>query len=272
MKAGANPIRRSRNIGTAKQGHGQNNRLVIPDVSRSEREWKEQLNPHQCVERRVRGRNLTFIVEDNHGGCVHACTVDDLSHVLENIPSDDWRGVATFVLRQSTHKQRLLNPVWGRLYYNANLGLAGGRPRRTGPAIVLEAMNCNDVIEWPSSLRPSEQEELERLRADGHQVRQDGRRYIVSTTLTSVRATQLYRTLLHEIGHWVNFLEKVIRPTDAGNDKSTALRGAYFSRTNDERESFAHHYADTMRTRLMKFGIIPFNRIEDQAPRNGPDL
>jgi hypothetical protein len=89
-------------------------------------------------------------------------------------------------------------------------------------------MNCAAIIEWPSSSRPQEQDEPERLRADGHQVRQVGRRHIVSTTLTSVRATQLYRTFPHEIGHWVDFLEQVKRPTDGGNDAAAMRRRAFF--------------------------------------------
>jgi hypothetical protein len=128
MKAGFNPARRSRNIGTAKQGHGQDNRLAIPNISRSVREWKEQHNPHQCVERQVRGRKLTIIVEDNHPGRVHARTVGDLCQVLENIPSDDWSGLATFVPRQSTRQQRLLNRYGdGYIIMPISVCLAPGR-------------------------------------------------------------------------------------------------------------------------------------------------
>ena len=205
-------------------------------------------------ERHVRGRTLTFIVEDNHPGCAHACTVDDVCRVMANIPSDDGRGLRTFVLRQPTRKQRILNPVWGRLYYHADLR------RRSGSAVVLEATACEYSFGWSSSLRPSDQDELDRLRADGHQVRQDGRRYIVSSTLASVRATQLYRTLLHEVGHWVDFLEKVVTPSDSGLGERSALWKAFFARARDEGESFAHQYADRMGARLVKFGIIPFEQ------------
>jgi len=48
MRPGWNPVRRSRNIGTARQGHGENNRMVIPESwHRSQRFWE---NLGTCVE------------------------------------------------------------------------------------------------------------------------------------------------------------------------------------------------------------------------------
>ncbi|MDJ0797430.1 MAG: hypothetical protein QNJ51_11470 [Calothrix sp. MO_167.B12] len=46
--------------------------------------------------------------------------------------------------------------------------------------------------------------ELERLREDGHRTATDKRHYLISSTLDSIRNTQLYRTLHHEIGHYVD--------------------------------------------------------------------
>jgi len=77
-------------------------------------------------------------------------------------------------------------------------------------------------------------------------------------TPASIRATQLYRTLLHEIGHWVDFSEKVLAPAALVRGEHGLLSEAYFSRTYEERESFAHTYAEARAAHLIKFGVIPF--------------
>jgi hypothetical protein len=256
-----NPTRRNRNIGTPKQGLGQDNRLVIPDPIVSSRTWKERLIRHQQIQRVVGGREIIFIVEETSGGCVHACSVDDVRHVLANIPMMDWEGLETFVLRQSTRKQRTLSPAWGRLLYDADLGLPGRAAKRMGPAVLMEAVDCAAKLEWSSSLGPEDQVELERLKQDGHAIERVGRRYVLSINVEATRATQLYRTLLHEIGHWVDWLEKVERPAASGGDFDS-LYEAYFQRPKGEREAFAHRYADEARERLQRSGVIPFDRIE----------
>lgn len=265
MRPGFDPTRRNRNIGTVRRGHGQDNRLVIPAPCGAERQWTEQLGPHRQIKRMVGSRKVLFLVEDCHGGCGHACSIDDVVHVLAHIPSDDWRGLYTFVFRQPTRKQRILRPVWGRLSYSADLGLPGRKAFRQGPAVTLEAIDPHVRLAWSTALDPQDQAELERLRADGHEIRQEGRRHIFSMSPDSVRTTLLYRTLLHEIGHWVDFLEKVERPAAAGVGDHAALSDAYFSRPKGEREVFAHRYADAMRARLVKFGIIPFDRLPDRS-------
>jgi len=258
MKAGFNPARRNRNIGTARQGHGKDNKLVIPAVCGEARRWAEILGPHRVFQRSAEGREIIFIVEETSAGCVHACTVDDIRHLLANIPLQDWDGLDTVVLRQSTRKQRVLNPVWGRLFYSADLGLPRRATVRLGPAVMLEAQDPKAVIEWSSSLDPVAVAELERLRADGHEISRNGRSLRISTTPASLRATQLYRTLLHEIGHWVDYLEKVERPAGDDDAKWAELNKAYFSQSKDEREAFAHRYADATRDRLVKIGVLPF--------------
>jgi hypothetical protein len=254
-----NPVRRNRNIGTAKQGHGRNNRLVIPTLCRSERLWAEHLRPHQVVQRRIRSRDVTFLIEETRSGVSHACSVADIAHVLAHVPSADWGGVSIVVFRQPTRKQFLLRPAWGRIYYSGEFGLSGHATRCSGPAIVLEAVSHDDPVVWPISLRPADALELERIKADGHQVTSDRRRHVIRTTPGSVRATQLYRTLLHEIGHWVDFVGNVSRPAAAGADEYQVLADAYFARAHDEREAFADRYAQGMNARLAEFGIIPFD-------------
>lgn len=127
MKSGYNPARRNRNIGPAKQGHGQNNRLWPV--------WTAQLHPHQRIDTRVRSRDITLFVEDTTGGCVHVCTTGDIRRILEHLPFEDWRGMTTFVRRQPTRRQRSLNPVWGRMFYQADFALSGSGAHRDGPAI-----------------------------------------------------------------------------------------------------------------------------------------
>ena len=252
-----NPTRRNRNIGTAKQGHGRDNRLVIPQPADAVRTWKEQLGPHRHVSVDVSGKPVDFFIEDNTGGCVHACSVEDVATMLSHVPESDWAGLSIVVLRQPTRKQRVLAPAWGRLIYFAELGRAGSTPITTGPAVLLEAVNPDAKLEWSTSLQPDMVAELERLRSDGHLIERVGHRHDFSMTRESVRATQLYRTLLHEIGHWTDWLEKVETPCARGGDFS-ALSDAYFTRAQGEREAYAHRYADSLRVRLEREGAIPF--------------
>ncbi|MGI0035248.1 MAG: hypothetical protein ACRD98_05205 [Nitrososphaera sp.] len=103
-------------------------------------------------------------------------------------------------------------------------------------------------MRWPKSLTPDRQQELERLRTDGHEIATTRHGHRINVSLESTRATQLYRTLLHEIGHSVD------------NDRDPA---AFDRKSSLEKETFAHQYADKMRERLVRFGIIPFVRMFD---------
>ncbi len=146
------------------------------------------------------------------------------------------------------------------MFYYADLGYTEGASVRRGPAVFLEAVNPQAKLEWLSSLQPDDKAELDRLRKDGHLIEQIGRRHVFQMTTAAIRATQLYRTLLHEIGHWVDWLERVERPSERGGDFGE-LSDAYFQRPKHEREAFAHRYADETRERLSRFGIIPFEPL-----------
>lgn len=245
-----NPVRRNRNIGTARQGHGQANRLVIPSICNDHRHWWTQLGPHEAVHRHIDGVAMTFIVEATLGGWSHACSLDDICQVLRSVPKADWRGISLILLRQPQRKQAILNPSWGRLAYDANIGRPGQSDMWHGPVISLEAVDSRRPVVWSTSLSPDSAEELARLIADGHQVTRRGRKHIITPQPAAIRATQLHRTLLHEIGHWVDWQEKVLAP-DGDFD-------LYFARARDEREAFAHRYADTQRERLTRLGVLPF--------------
>jgi hypothetical protein len=90
---------------------------------------------------------------------------------------------------------------------------------------------------------------LERLNGDGHEIVTTKHGYKINVSLESIRATQLYRTLLHEIGHSVD------------NDRNPA---AFDRKSSLEKETFAHQYADKLRESLVRFGVIPFARILDK--------
>lgn len=272
MKSGYNPVRRNRNIGTAKQGRERRNALTIPLVCNADRIWWENLGPHTVVKRDVGVHEITFLVENTRADCVHACTVDDLCSILSFVPKSDLESLDTVVLRQSTRKQAIVNPAWGRLAYSAEFGKPGHKASHTGPAVFLEATNPTRVWTWSRKLCPEDSIELESLKNDGHRVKDTGKHFEFHSSLESVRTTQLYRTLLHEIGHWVDWLEKVVRP--AGDDfvLRDALSGRYFARPDQERELFAHQYADVLRKRLTAEGRIPFQRMSDRVgtPRSQP--
>jgi len=105
----------------------------------------------------------------------------------------------------------------------------------TGPAIVIEAQDLTTPMRWPRKLSLADQDELARLRDDGHRIEEDRRGYTIHLTETSVRQTILHRTIPHELGHWVDWLTKVQRET---MNKET-----FFARPTAEHEAFAHTYA-----------------------------
>src|SRR5689334_4325479 len=115
MRAGRDATRRNRNIGTAKQGYGEDNKLVIP--TRWYPDWLvyyENLKNYQTARRNIHGHVITFLVEETRLNCYHACTVDDIVHVLRFVPPVDLSGITLIVLRQPKRKEEILSGVWGR--------------------------------------------------------------------------------------------------------------------------------------------------------------
>lgn len=85
-----NPTRRSRNIGTAKQGHGQNNSLTLPVSSHPMRRiFCENLREFRTERHSIGAHSLVFLVEKPRPNVVHACSVEDIVRVLACVPSDD---------------------------------------------------------------------------------------------------------------------------------------------------------------------------------------
>lgn len=241
MRSGRDPTRRNRNIGTARQGHGQDNALVIPTREHPRPiAYFEDLGRCATVWRDIAGCQLPFLVEGTRSGCAHACTVDDLAHLLSFVSRADWHGIAFFVLRQPKRKEELLRPAWGRWVRDAAIDA------HHGPAIFLDAVDPSVPLHWGLSLTPDEQQELERLREDGHAITRTKRHHVIAPSVAAARHTQLYRTLLHEIGHHVDWT----RDPERFEQKDTR-----------ERERFAHRYADGLRADLTGRGVIPFEPV-----------
>jgi hypothetical protein len=143
--------------------------------------------------------------------------------------------------------------------YFAEIGRATKSDSRTGPAIFLEAQSPSVVLRWSKSLDPDDLQELDRLANDGHRIEDTGKIFKLHPTPESIRNTQLYRTLLHEIGHWVDWLDKVIRPSGSNFEMEQTLSDRYFARAKNEREVFAHRYAQNRSSSLKQRGVIPFS-------------
>ena len=243
---GRDPRRRNRNAGTAKHSHGRDNLHVVPQPrSHGDRSFYRILTNPVRLTRTIAGREILFSVEPPIRGFFHHCTVEDITRLLTAVPADDWDGIQRIVLQQPTRRQNLLRPVWGRLVFGADgLGTAGS-------AIHIDAQNPAEKTRWTTSLDPDSRREMRALAADGHHVVRDRRHYDVRPNADAVRVTQLYRTLLHEIGH---FVDRRRWPT--------AER--HFQRSWREREAYAARYAHTAGTELRRNGMIPFDRIRDE--------
>jgi hypothetical protein len=252
MKSPRDATRRNRNIGTARSGRGQNNRLVIP--TRWHPKWTpyyENLRNHRTVSRDIDGTPITFLVEKTRSGCYHACTIDDITHVMRFVPRSDLKGIELIVLRQPKRKEEVLHGAWGRWAPYVEID------DHKGSAIFLDAADTGRPLRWEKSLGPDRQKELERLQKDGHSVTITKRHHVLLRSLDSVRSTQLYRTLLHEIGHHVDY---------------TQGPGGFWRKPSSERERFAHRYADELRARLEKNGVIPFRRMLSARRLEADDL
>jgi hypothetical protein len=161
--------------------------------------------------------------------------------MLRHLPSEDVGKIHFIVLRQPTYKQRILSPVWGRAVFLYEPNFKKGH---SGPAIVLEAQRLQP-FKWERSMTPEWKREFERLQKDGHRVTSaDHRFFILQPDAASLRHTLLYRTLLHEIGHLVDF---------CAYDEI-----AWKTRAWLQKEDFAHRYAEEAYAVLKKAGVVPF--------------
>lgn len=245
MRPGWNPTRRNRHAGTKAHGHGQDNRLTIPDSWHESRRYFERLDSCVGFVRDVSGHRIRFLVEPTRGGWFHPCTVDDVCTLLAGVAVEELSAIDLIVFRQSTRKQAVLSPVWGRAIWNFDA------PGYSGPAIVLEAQSGKPYRWWSRRPSPESMREFKRLREDGHDVEKSSRGVTVRPTPESLRRTVLYRTLLHELGHHL--------------DHRRFTKVEWESRTTSTKEDFAHRYATEQFLRLRTAGVAPFAAVVDPA-------
>jgi hypothetical protein len=250
-RPGHNPTRRNRNIGTAAQGHGATNRFVIPAPWRDAREHWEKLGAAAILHKEVAGEDLTFLIEQTTRGFVHHCSVADVIRMLSLLPTEDWRGIAVVVFRQPTRKQTVLSGVWARLAYWGDFGVHASQ-RVAGPAVIIEA---TELRPWRMERQGTQlAAEIERLREDGHSVDERRNKVTLTPSAAAIRKTQLFRSLPHEVGHWVHWIS-------SGGERH---QEQYFRIPRAEREAYAHRYADRVRNELLSRGLLPFPPILDE--------
>jgi len=251
-----NPSRRNRNIGTSKQGFGNNNRFDIPETS-STKSFVEQIENYSKEYRTINGHQFTFIIEQTRTTSRHACSINDIERMLNFIPSKDYGELEHIVFRQPKRKEEIHSPVWGRLLYSFDF------EGEFAPAIILEAVDYQKFFKCTKKLSVESQIEIDRLRQDGHELIEEKRFFRAEYKIENVRNTQLYRTLLHEFGHYVHYLEVVERPGTDGEDieEWEKRHDSYFRIPKSEKEKYAHKYADRIREELIGKRLIPFNSL-----------
>lgn len=249
-----NPTRRNRNIGTAKQGYGQSNKLTIPSPYLVSLNFFERLGAYEKVTRVINGHTFLFIIEATNSNSKHACSISDIERMIGYIPPTDYGDLKLIVLRQPKRKENILSLTWGRLIYSYEF------ENDYHPAIILEAADYSQRLKWKRGLCIEDQKELERLKADGHPFVADKRGFTAALLPENVRNTQLYRTLLHEFGHYVQYLQMV----EGNFNEEEALEerekrwDVYVKLSKECKEKFAHGYADNLMRVLREQQLIPF--------------
>lgn len=234
--------KRNRNIGTAKQGHGQDNRLTIPDPLDSPFCFYERLT--QCEKSSVvlHGKERTILVEELHEGYFYSCTPTEIIDILNALPEEDLTTLSYIVLRQPKKKEVTLSPVWGRSIFDFQSSGSA--------AIILEAVPSYETLALPKKLSVEQREEMRLLEEDGLHFQLRKRFYTAAVTPEHFKAIQLYRTLLHEVGHLKHFAEV-----------STSNDTPWKSIPTREKESYANQYAIRWKRKLMDMGIIPVTSV-----------
>ncbi|WP_341904888.1 hypothetical protein [Fluviicola taffensis] len=253
-----NPTRRNRNIGTSKQGYGQSNKLIIPSPCETSKTFYERLDEYEKTTKVINGHEFIFVIEKTREYCQHACTVEDVERIVSNIPINDYGDLRLIIFRQPKRKETILSPVWGRLIYSFEF------ENDFHPAIIIEAVDYSKKLKWSTKMSVDSQKEFERLKLDGHLFVNESRYFVAEYNPEHVRNTQLYRTLPHEFGHYMHYLEVVERPSTENEELIDWEKrdDFYFTIPSAEKEKFAHLYADKFKQRLVELSVIPFDRIE----------
>lgn len=252
-----NPTKRNRNIGTSKQGHGQNNKLLIPQPFDTSKLFYERFNKPEINSIHVHGREIPVIVEQLNINHYYSCTPADVAVILDHLPQIDLEEFGVLVFRQPKKKEQILSPVWGRLIYSFEFR------NKYYPAIILEALPYKKKLKFTKRQTTELEKEFNHLLNDGVEFILDKREYVAEINEETARSIQLYRTLLHEVGHYVHYLEQVERPVYEEDICEWEKRfELYLNIPVQEKEIFANKYADTAKRELVQKNIIPFNRLD----------
>ncbi|WP_426481644.1 hypothetical protein [Chryseobacterium sp. R2ACT005] len=257
-----NQTRRNKNIGTKKQGYGQDNKLTISSLYGNLKSFYEKLTDYQKETRIINNHEFTFVVEKTRKNSIHPCSVNDIQRIIEQIPVKDYGELKFIILRQPKRKEEILSPVWGRLIYSFDF------EGEYYPAIILDAIDTEKQLSWSKKQTIEDKQEFERLKADGHIFTETKRNFIVELIPETARSTQLYRTLPHEFGHYVHYLDVVERPgnndDDIDYDTWEKRIDFYFRISKSEKEKFAHTYAEKFKNKLIDENQIPFESVDTE--------
>lgn len=180
-----NPVRRNKKIGVKKQEHS--NTFVPPKIG-------SLLRPTQSVVL----NNIIYIIEKPDKGYTYSCTPQEVDAVIHKLPTQDIEGIVFVVFHQPTKKQGALMPTWAE-YFDPLV-----RGKRQGAAILISAMG-QVPRKWPLTLQPQDLQELEKLKQEGHIVTKTRDYYLIESPQKAVKQTQLYRSVVHEVGHHVAY-------------------------------------------------------------------
>ncbi|MBI1494463.1 hypothetical protein [Halocynthiibacter styelae] len=234
--------------------------MRIPEPRQCGQVWHlahENLGQVTVVHHALAGQEIALIIEETRPGFSFGNSPDAVLAPLTRLAEAGFVLPDLLVFRQPTNKQTSQFPVWGRMQFHAEFSVAGHSGPK-GSALMLEAQRTGTELSWPRKLTLMDQEELARLRLDGHQITEDRRGYKISLTETGVGNTLFRRTLLHEFGHWVDYLR--LKGQDDHGD-------AYFRRPSVEREAFAHKFASEWQCLCDLYGMNA--SLTDSFPKPG---
>lgn len=245
-----NPAKGNRKAGTKPSPKNwRTNKMVVPQPDADDQSWYRDLRGAAVARYEVHGKSVGSLFQQPRDGFSYGCTPEDVAMMLNLLPADDVSGIKIVAFRQPTRKQWTLHPAWGRLvFYMEFNGFSG-------TCLMLEASKVGEVTKYPRKQVIETTEELERMRSDGHQLVEDRRGWTLVTTEESIRRGVLYRTVPHEVGHYVDFKGYIEDPRYV--DISDVL-DAYWARPAREREDAAHRYSFEKSTDLRMKGLIPF--------------
>ena len=264
------PERRNRNIGTKGSGYSQDNEFKIPET------WIDRYGQYSLFYERIQpslihkdklGESfVTFCYEKPLEGYSYGCNISDVKRVLLNLKDSVPEFPPLVVFRQPTQKQQTVQPVWGRFIYNyESRNSTAEELNGEFSAIVIEAQKIGASLIWNKKMSLEDRKEFDRLVFDGHVFEEQKRAWKATLTNETIRSTILYRTVIHELGHWKQYCENVIfSRTSLGRDWDESW-DLHHSQPVQEKEQFAHRFADENAKNLLKNGRIPFDPLEEVA-------